>query len=262
MPVTRTAPHSACVMAPHSMRARLTRCLGAILLCSAPVLAPAASFDCAQARTSTEKQICADETLSALDERLGRHYRGALQALPDARECLREDQREWLRTRNSCTDTTCLTQTYLRRLAVLDGLQPGANTIADLELPHVPALAWIIPPAADEIAVPRSTEPTAMTTRVGKVVNEIETGGELLLVSDLGERIALTLLMTADNETINRLSSFARRDAFYTVRGALIANDAELHFDASRCVFISENPSPLTGSTQPRESAHPLQARP
>jgi uncharacterized protein len=213
------------------------------MLWSAPLPAAAASFDCAQARTIIERQICADDALSELDERLGRHYRGAQQALPNARECLRDDQREWLRARNSCSDAACLKQTYLQRLAVLDGLQPGANTIEDLELPAVPVLVWIIPPAEDEIAVPRTTDETAgaMTTRMGKVVNEIDAGGDLLIVTDAGDRIALTLLMTADPATVNRLSEFARRDALFTVRGVLIENEDGLHFDASRCVFISEN---------------------
>lgn len=205
--------------------------------------APAASFDCSKARSVIERQICDSDELSQLDERLERHYRGALHVLSNARECLRQDQRAWLRARNACTDETCLRESYLRRLAALDALQPGANAITDLELPDVPALVWIIPPAEDEVAVPRGRTAQTHDERTGKIIDELDEGGELLLETEQGERIALTLLLTADQDTIATLVTLAKTEAHYAVRGTLLTDEEDVPaFDASRCVFISRVP--------------------
>lgn len=121
----------------------------AIFLGWTPALA--AGFDCKKAATPVEKAICADEKLSELDEYLSRYYAVALDTMPDAASCLKADQRDWVKSsRNSCgSDTKCLTKAYLERLSILDGVQPGASALKNVELPPGPALVTILPAGAE-----------------------------------------------------------------------------------------------------------------
>jgi len=58
------------------------------------------SFDCRAARSSIERAICSDPTLSEWDSRMGRLFQQALQLTRD-RQSLLENQRLWLVQRNS-----------------------------------------------------------------------------------------------------------------------------------------------------------------
>jgi uncharacterized protein YecT (DUF1311 family) len=76
--------------------------LSAILLCLAATLgsstASAASFDCAKAKTLTEKAICKDPALNQLDERMAAAYKRALEAHGgQIANYVRNDQRAFLR---------------------------------------------------------------------------------------------------------------------------------------------------------------------
>jgi uncharacterized protein len=202
----------------------------------------AASFDCQKASSTVEKRICANKGLSTLDEHLGRYYNGALTHMASAAECLRMDQRAWLKERNACPDVGCIEDLILRRLSELDGLQPGANAIEGVDLPAVPVLEWIIPPAEDEIAAPRGL-PEEPSTIEGRIADEIEDGGELVVVDGKGASTVLTLLMTADGETVERLRALAARDATYLVRGSrLLDEDGRAYLDPARCVFVYRAP--------------------
>ncbi|KAA0687829.1 lysozyme inhibitor LprI family protein [Azospirillum brasilense] len=96
-------------------------------LLALPIAATAASFPCSKATTPTEKAICADPALSALDEKLAATYRAALERLSGASPeegaagaAVKADQRAWLRDRDSCrADAACLRRAYDGRLAVL-----------------------------------------------------------------------------------------------------------------------------------------------
>lgn len=58
---------------------------------------PAASFDCAKARTPLEKTICADRRLGRADIVLSRVYREALKSMtPDDQKALNADERRWM----------------------------------------------------------------------------------------------------------------------------------------------------------------------
>ncbi|WP_353861139.1 lysozyme inhibitor LprI family protein [Azospirillum formosense] len=99
----------------------------ALGLLALPTAAGAAGFPCSKAATPTEKAICADPALSALDERLAASYRAALEQLSGASPeegaagtAVKADQRAWLRDRDSCrADTACLRRAYDGRVAVL-----------------------------------------------------------------------------------------------------------------------------------------------
>lgn len=101
-------------------------CLLALLFLARP--AAAASFDCARAATPTERAICADPKLSALDDRAIGGYAAAIEAMgisDDERDpagaLLLKGHEEWAAARNRCGGGgNCLLQQYLRRLAVLD----------------------------------------------------------------------------------------------------------------------------------------------
>lgn len=103
------------------------RILLPLLLAAKPPLASAASFDCAKAGSVTEKRICADTRLSALDEQLNTAYKAAVKAVKD-RAALTADQKNWMvHTRDACTDTACLAGAYTTRIAWLKGLDANAG---------------------------------------------------------------------------------------------------------------------------------------
>ncbi|CAO3454148.1 hypothetical protein [Azospirillum argentinense] len=97
------------------------------LLALPTATAAAAGFPCSKAATTTEKAICADPALSALDGRLAATYRAALERLSGASPeegaagaAVKADQRAWLRDRDSCgADAACLRRAYDGRMAVL-----------------------------------------------------------------------------------------------------------------------------------------------
>ena len=92
-----------------------------MLLLAANSVAYAASFDCAKATTTIEKQICADDQLSALDSQLAQLYMESRSNSANA-DLLKSEQRAWLTTvRNKCDDPECLRQAYTARIASLGG---------------------------------------------------------------------------------------------------------------------------------------------
>lgn len=108
--------------------AAMAACLVSVCLLSAGA-ASAASFDCAKAVSPAEKAVCADPTLSRLDERLTKAYRQGVDELwldqileprtPTAR-AYRGAQFAWLKARDVCgADTACLKRLYEHRLKML-----------------------------------------------------------------------------------------------------------------------------------------------
>lgn len=86
-------------------------------------LSQAASFDCKKAATKVEKLVCADASLSKLDEEMNAAYKVALQDKLHA-DFIRVSQRVWVQQRDaSCIDRNalaeCVSQFYQRRLSVL-----------------------------------------------------------------------------------------------------------------------------------------------
>ena len=63
-------------------------------------VAQAASFDCAKAVTETEKAICSDPELSALDESLSFVY-STLSEITENKDFLIKEQRDWLKSRET-----------------------------------------------------------------------------------------------------------------------------------------------------------------
>ena len=89
-----------------------------------------ASFDCSQAKSSLEKIICSDDTLSKLDETLNSTYKEALTKSQDPAD-LKQQQRTWLsKVRTSCVEAGCITSYYKTRIGELKYIisDPIVNT--------------------------------------------------------------------------------------------------------------------------------------
>jgi len=91
-----------------------------IMLACLVLVAPAhsASFDCAKAGAKVEKLICADETLSKLDEELNAAYKAALQDEPEP-DAVRQSQKQWMKYRNKCKDADCVKRAYEMQMSIL-----------------------------------------------------------------------------------------------------------------------------------------------
>ncbi len=236
------------------MIARAVLVIGSML----PGVLLAAGFDCARAASTTEKAICGDAGLSALDEHLARYYAAGRMVLKEGASCLQSDQHRWLQRRNACRDNACLKEAYLDRLAELDALQPGATAIRSVSLPERDALAWVIPPAADKVASPPN--PTARAAQLtGAIVDEVADGDGYVLRAAGGERHLLLPLMFIDGASATYLQVLAReKDKTFRVTGHVTSREGRTVFDTSRCVFIHRVAAPAEGSVfaDPAQTQH------
>jgi hypothetical protein len=73
------------------------------------------SFDCAKARSRTEKLICADAELAQLDREMGRLNVRARALSPDPVAFRRAGDLEWKRREAECRDKACLLAWYAQR---------------------------------------------------------------------------------------------------------------------------------------------------
>lgn len=96
---------------------RILLLFGALLLAATSPSA-AASFDCKKPNTPAETLICAEATISALDDEMARLYFAALKAAsPAAAAAFRADQIAWLTKREACRrDAQCLLSEYRARI--------------------------------------------------------------------------------------------------------------------------------------------------
>lgn len=98
-----------------------------VLTLFAALPAHAASFDCAKAASRTEKLICADQTLSALDDDMAAAYKAALAKGDPPAADLVKNQKAWLPGLSRCAPsgmsdadaTSCLTNLYRQRVEFL-----------------------------------------------------------------------------------------------------------------------------------------------
>jgi len=152
--------------------------LAALLGGVPPVRAEPASIDCARARDQVDRWICQRPQLARLDSILGRYYPAVAADMAEPQHrCLAASQRQWREDMWRCKDPGCVEQAYLRRLAELEGLLPGA--LVDRHLETYPAQPWprllaVLPPQEPAAA------PPGPPLRVEGVPQEDE-GGYLLL---------------------------------------------------------------------------------
>lgn len=96
--------------------------------CFGVMPAVAASFDCAKASNFTEHSICDNGELSALDNELARLYKETVQNTTDA-SVLKQEQRDWLTTRNRCTDVDCIKIAYQQRMQIVQSGQTQQESL-------------------------------------------------------------------------------------------------------------------------------------
>lgn len=81
----------------------------------------AASFDCSKASNPYEKAVCANPTLSSLDDQLAVIYKNARAKSADP-EALKKTQIDWIKaTRQCASDTSCIEKAYKDRMIALGG---------------------------------------------------------------------------------------------------------------------------------------------
>ena len=95
-----------------------------IVLLISPIVS-AASFNCDKARTTTEKLICTDPSLSKLDEDLNAVYKRAIEVGPD-KALVKQSQRDWLKSYDvtGCNNTSCLKDVFAARNELLKQIAP------------------------------------------------------------------------------------------------------------------------------------------
>ncbi len=103
-----------------------------LALSASPV--SAASFDCAKAKTQVENIICANSTLSGLDDAVNAAYKAAIAA--DDRESAIREQRAWLKERNGCTSAECIQRLYTGRLKELKGKREQSPVLRQIVRPQ------------------------------------------------------------------------------------------------------------------------------
>ena len=121
--------------------------------------ANAASFDCTKASTQQEKAVCANPTLSALDDKLAEAYKAARSVSQDA-EKLKLEQIEWIKEVRKCqSDASCIERLYKSRLSALNPqpvkptMEPAASAAPiDASAPAVEVKASATQPSASAIA--------------------------------------------------------------------------------------------------------------
>ncbi len=108
----------------------------ALVLALCSFQSQATSFDCAKAATFAEKSICADSSLSLLDEQLNSEYGRALDSAPN-RNQVRLDQREWMRLRDNCTTKSCIATSMTERVNALTGVEQQTKSTAEFDIKRV-----------------------------------------------------------------------------------------------------------------------------
>ena len=76
------------------------------------------SFDCAKARSYSEKMVCNNALLGRLDGALAENYRNARQSQlsADQKSELTASQRAWFKDKNKCSNEQCLEDVYRSRI--------------------------------------------------------------------------------------------------------------------------------------------------
>ena len=97
----------------------VVRMLSLALLSLFVSTAQAVSFDCQKAKTFTEKAICQDQELSALDDELDSLYQTA-EAKSKNPNALKKQEAKWMNERDKCQTNVCVKKSYQKRIIDLE----------------------------------------------------------------------------------------------------------------------------------------------
>ncbi|MGF6761431.1 uncharacterized protein P3T24_001744 [Paraburkholderia sp. GAS33] len=81
------------------------------LTLSTAAFAEGPAFDCSKASSKVEKMICADPTLSSTDSVNADIYKEVVQTADNPNQ-VKQEQRQWLKTRNACQTVDCIAKAY------------------------------------------------------------------------------------------------------------------------------------------------------
>ncbi|RDK02706.1 lysozyme inhibitor LprI family protein [Paraburkholderia lacunae] len=125
--------------------------------------ASAASFKCTAKSSASEKIVCQDPALSALDDRLAASWHRAKDTTidPAALEAARTQQ--WLWRQHHCTDEACVKSWYDRRIVELDADYEQAKQARHDAFEASLTAQKLVPSAADAVRKMKDT-PVAKTT--------------------------------------------------------------------------------------------------
>jgi uncharacterized protein YecT (DUF1311 family) len=116
----------------------------AALVIAIPVSA-APSFNCAKAKTITEKAICDIPNLQWTDRQMARLYKLALTQKPQLRRPIRAGQRSFLNLRDACRDDSdCIERTYRARLTELSQYVNVYAAFAEYQPEGMGGSMWIV----------------------------------------------------------------------------------------------------------------------
>ena len=100
-----------------------------------PVTPPAAttrpvgarpSFDCANARTRGETEVCSDAGLASLDRNMAAQFNRSMAiASPEQRDLLRQTRDRFLRFRDRCSTRQCIGDAYVGRMREIRDIMEG-----------------------------------------------------------------------------------------------------------------------------------------
>ena len=105
--------------------------LGLVLATAATAGAPGPSYPCSKAQTDTEKAICGDPLLSALDLAVSRAYDALLAAKPGQASAIRTAQRDVVTKRDACdADVGCIESLLESRLSAMLAMTGTSGSLA------------------------------------------------------------------------------------------------------------------------------------
>jgi uncharacterized protein len=125
-----------------------------LILLGSPLVAHATSFDCNLGRSATEMLICHNEYLSKLDDELGKLYWTARRAVADKRSFRADSDTKWTWRETHCTDESCLTAWYSRRI---EELQQMVDDLQSISKPSTVRTASVSSMAEPAIAIGQCT---------------------------------------------------------------------------------------------------------
>lgn len=84
------------------------------------------SFDCADARTRGETEVCSDAGLASLDRNMAAQFNRSMAiASPEQRDLLRQTRDRFLRFRDRCSNRQCIGDAYVGRMREIRDIMEG-----------------------------------------------------------------------------------------------------------------------------------------
>jgi uncharacterized protein len=121
--------------------------------------AHAVSFRCPHNASASERLVCSDPTLSALDDKLAALYRNAFNATTDSAALEADRVSQWQWRQHNCKDTACVTDWYNRRIAELEGDLKHGKESAVQRVKEGVANQQLAPSAQDAVLEMNGVEP-------------------------------------------------------------------------------------------------------